>query len=83
MRGLEFKTIREQLGLTQDELSEVLCLSGKKVVSNIEREVRNPSLLTIVLLRLLAGLPQKKSKELQSLLISIYHKEIDPKGRKS
>lgn len=83
MRGLEFKTIREQLGLTQDELSEILCLSGKKVVSNIEREVRNPSLLTIVLMRLLAGLPQKKSKELQNLLISIYHKEIDPKGRKS
>lgn len=83
MRGLEFKTIREQLGLTQDELSEILCLSGKKVVSNIEREVRNPSLLTIVIMRLLAGLSQKKSKELQNLLISIYHKEIDPKGRKS
>ena len=83
MKGLEFKTIREELGLTQEELSEILCLSGKKVVSNIEREVRNPSLLTVVLMRLLAGLSQKKSKELQSLLISFYHKEIDPKGRKS
>ena len=83
MKGLEFKTIREELGLTQEELSEILCLSGKKVVSNIEREVRNPSLLTVVLMRLLAGLSQKKSKELQSLLISYYHKEIDPKGRKS
>ncbi len=83
MKGLEFKTIREELGLTQDELSEILCLSGKKVVSNIEREVRNPSLLTVVLMRLLAGLSQKKSKELQSLLISFYYKEIEPKGRKS
>lgn len=83
MKGLEFKTIREELGLTQEELSEILCLSGKKVVSNIEREVRNPSLLTVVLMRLLASLSQKKSKELQNLLISFYHKEVDLEGRKS
>ncbi len=82
MRGLEFKTIREQLGLTQDELSEILCLSGKKVVSNIEREVRNPSLLAVVILRMLAGLSKKKSNELQKVLISIYRKEIDIKRQK-
>ena len=79
MRGIEFKTIRERLGLTQDELSEILCLSGKKVISNIEQEVRNPSLLAVVLMRLLAGLSKKKSNELQKLLISIYRKEIDIK----
>lgn len=83
MKGLEFKTIREELGLTQDELSQILCLSGKKVVSNIEREVRNPSLLTVVLMRLLVGVSQKKSKELQNLLISFHRKETDHKGRKS
>lgn len=82
MKGIEFKAIRQRLDLTQEELAEVLCLSGKKVVSNIEREVRNPSLLIVVLMRLLLGLPQKKSKELQNLLVSICHKETDFKRRK-
>ena len=83
MKGIEFKKIREQLELTQEELADILCLSGKKVVSNIEREVRNPSLLTTVLMRLLSDLPLKRSKELQNLLISFHRKETGHKGRKS
>jgi len=83
MKGAEFKKIREQLELTQEEIAYILCLSGKKVVSNIEREVRNPSLLTAVLMRLLSDLPLKRSKELQNLLISFHRKETDHKGRKS
>lgn len=43
MKGAEFKAIREQLDLTQSELAEVLCLSGKTAVSNIETGFRNPS----------------------------------------
>lgn len=82
MKGTEFKTMRKQLGLTQEELSEVLCLSGKNVISNIEQGIRNPSMLSIVLMRLLAELPQKKSKELQTLLVSIFHKESDSKRRR-
>lgn len=82
MNGIEFKTIREQLGLTQEELSDVLCLSGKKVVSNIERGVRNPSLLAVVIMRLLSDLPKKRSKELQNLLMSFQKKEVALKGRK-
>ena len=73
MKGTEFKIMREELGLTQEALAEVLCLSGKKAVSNIETGFRNPSLLVLVLMRVLSSLPQKKSKELQELLISCRH----------
>ena len=83
MKGTEFKTIREQLCLTQDELAEVLCLSSKTAISNIETGFRNPSLLTAVLMRLLSDLPLKRSKELQNLLSSFHRKEIGHKGRKS
>ena len=82
MKGTEFKTIREKLELTQDELAEVLCLSGKTAISNIETGFRNSSLLTTVLMRLLSDLPRKRSKELQSLLSSFHRKETDHKGRK-
>lgn len=80
MNGSEFKMIRQQLGLTQEELSEVLCLAGKKVISNIENGTRNPSLLTIVLMHLLQRLPLKRSKELQQSLISIHQEVIGHKG---
>ena len=83
MKGSEFKTIREQLHLTQDELAEVLCLSSKTAISNIETGFRNPSLLTTVLMRLLSDLPVKRSKELQNLLSSFHRKETDRKGWKS
>ena len=73
MKGTEFKKIREDLGLTQEDLAEVLCLSGKTAVSNIETGFRNPNLLAVVLMRVLSSLPTKKSKELQELLISSRH----------
>ncbi len=82
MKGLEFKALREQLDLTQEELAEVLCLSGKKTISNIETEFRNASLLLVVLMRLFTELPQKKSKELQNLLLSKRLEEENSKGRK-
>ncbi len=80
MKGTEFKTIREELGLTQEQLSEVLCLAGKKVISNIERGSRNPSLLTEVLMRLLSRLSEKKSKELQRALVSLRQEIVDSSG---
>lgn len=80
MKGTEFKMIREELGLTQEQLSEVLCLAGKKVISNIERGSRNPSLLTVVLMRLLSRLSGKKAKELQLALVSLRQEIIGAKG---
>lgn len=83
MKAAEFKKIREELGLTQDELSEVLCLSGRRVISNIEQGLRNPSLLSIVLMRVFASLSISKSKELQHLILSLREDELGRKGRKS
>ena len=68
MKGAEFKAIREQLDLTQSELAEVLCLSGKTAVSNIETGFRNPSKLAAVVLWHLDRLPKAKSRELQTQL---------------
>ena len=71
MTGSEFKAIREELGLSQELLAEVLCLSGKQAVSNIETEFRNPSKLLTVLMRVFIELPDKRSKELREHLASI------------
>lgn len=65
MTGEQFKEIREKLGLSQVELAEVLCLSGKQSVSNIETGQRNPSRLSAALMRLFIELPEKRSKELR------------------
>lgn len=69
MTGKEFKFLREQLQLSQEELAVLLCLSGKQAVSNIETGFRNPSRLSSVLLRVLTSLSAAKFKELQSLLL--------------
>ena len=69
MTGKEFKFLREQLQLSQEELAVLLCLSGKQAVSNIETGFRNPSRLSSVLLRVLTSLSTAKFKELQSLIL--------------
>lgn len=68
MTPTQFKAIRDRLGLSQEELARVLCLSGKKVVSNIETGVRNPGRLVVVVMQILDELPAKKAKELMGLL---------------
>jgi DNA-binding transcriptional regulator YiaG len=67
---LEFKSVRERLGLSQEELAQVLGLAGKKVVSNIETNVRNPSKLTMVIMSILDEALPRKAKELIELLRS-------------
>lgn len=83
MKGAEFKAIREQLGLTQDELAEVLCLSGKTAVSNIETGFRNPSKLAAVVLLHLDILSKTKSRELQIQLKKLAERYETEKMRKS
>jgi len=73
--GIQFKAIREKLQLSQEELAQLLCLSGKQAISNIETGFRNPSKLTMVLMEAFVKLPEKRSKELQSLLLSISKKQ--------
>lgn len=82
MKGAEFKAIRECLGLTQDEMAEVLCLSGKRVVSNIECDVRKPSKLTAVIMMYLDRLPRLRSKEFQKHLKALNEEYDKPARRK-
>jgi DNA-binding XRE family transcriptional regulator len=66
----KFKSIREKLGLKQDELAKVLGLSGKTAISNIETGVRNPSKLAMAVMEILNESSPSKAKELIELLQS-------------
>ena len=83
MTGADFRQIRMSLGLSQVELAEVLCLSGQVPISHIETEFRNPSKLTIAVMNILNQLPERRVKELISLLKeqSIKMKKKTPGGR--
>jgi len=77
VKGQTLKTMREQLGLTQDELADVIGVAGKRVVSNIETEFRNASPIILALMDVLCRLPEKRSRELQEMLkesLKIYGK---------
>jgi DNA-binding XRE family transcriptional regulator len=64
----KFKAIRENLGLNQDELAQVLGLSGKTAVSNIETGVRNPNKLAMAVMEILNESSPRRAKELIELL---------------
>lgn len=68
MKGSEFRTIRERLKLSREEVAELLGFSGYNAVSNIELGIRNPSRLVATILRILDALPRTKSNELMELL---------------
>lgn len=70
MSSAKFKATREKLGLTQDEVAQVLGFSGKTAISNIETGVRGPSKLAMAVLEVLAELPRKDSQRLMELLKS-------------
>lgn len=60
----QFKKNREKLGLTQEQLAEVIGVSGKVTISHYETGFRKPSLLTEALISLLNSLPERKANEL-------------------
>ncbi len=80
MTGNQFKSIREKLGLSQDELAQILGLSGKQAVSNIETGFRNPSRLTVALMQVFLDLPEKRSKELRELLVKYLNRHPSTKN---
>jgi len=84
MTGAEFQEMRNKLGLTQAALAKVLGLSGHQAVCNIEIGFRNPSPLSVALLKVLVHLPARKSKELQDMLIEFSERATPKKkgGRK-
>ena len=67
MSPQKFKAVREKLGLNQEELSDVLGLSGYKPVSHFETDFRTPSLLTQALMSILDGLPERKAADMLEL----------------
>lgn len=68
MSSAKFKVTREKLGLTQEEIAQVLGFSGKTAISNIETGVRSPSKLAMAVLEVLAELPKKDSQRFVELL---------------
>jgi transcriptional regulator with XRE-family HTH domain len=71
MTSVQFKEIRERLGLSQSELAEILGLSSKQAVSNIETGLRNPGKLMGAVMEAFVILPERHSKELRRLLYSL------------
>lgn len=79
MSSARFKATREKLGLTQEEIAQVLGFSGKTAISNIETGLRSPSKLALAVLEVLTELPRKDSQR----LIELLQKHIAKEKRKS
>ncbi len=60
----EFKSTREKLKLSREEIAELLALSGYSAVANIELGIRNPSKLTAKFLRYLNAMSKSQAKKL-------------------
>jgi transcriptional regulator with XRE-family HTH domain len=63
MTSAKFKEIREQLGLTQEELAKLLGLAGKKSISHLETDFRTPSPLIAAFMSYLGSLSERKAQE--------------------
>lgn len=70
MKSNELKRIRLKLGMSQEELAELLGMSSKQSICNIEIGTRNPGALVGIMLGVLDDLPEKKAKELIELMLS-------------
>lgn len=81
MNGSEFKKLRSKLGLTQEELANVLGLASKQVICNIEIDVRKPSKLVAVVLKYLTTLSEKEAEAFKTKLMEL-GKEYDRKKAK-
>ena len=75
MNAIDFRRVRMELQMTQEEFAGLLGLSGKKAVSHIETGIRNPSKLTKTFLTVLDNLPKRKAEELVELMLK-HGKEI-------
>lgn len=60
MEADEIKRIREKLGLSRDDLAQLLCI-GYRSLMHVELGTRNPSKLAVRLLRYLDSLPKAKA----------------------
>jgi DNA-binding XRE family transcriptional regulator len=69
VKSNELKRIRLKLGMTQDQLAELLGMSSKNTICNMEVGTRNPGALVGIMLGVLDDLPEKKAKELIELML--------------
>ncbi len=69
MRAAEIKRIRNELDMSRDDLAQLMCL-GYRSLMHIELGVRNPSKLTVRLLRYLDALPKIKALAIIEELLS-------------
>lgn len=83
MKPKEFREIRERLGLTQKEISEILALSGYIPVNHYESGFRKPSSLIMALMRIFDEWPDKKSLELREELKARASEIKKPKRKKT
>ena len=70
MNPEKFRKIRNELGLKQDELAEILCVSQPAVISHYEAGFRTPSKMLQVVMSILESLSEKKRKEFIDLIKS-------------
>jgi len=61
MKAEDIIRIRDKLGMSRDDLAQLMCL-GYRSLMHIELGTRNPSKLTIRLLRYLDSLPKAKAR---------------------
>ncbi len=64
----EFRRIREKLELDREQFAEIFGLAGYMSLANIENGIRNPSKLTIILLRTFDAIPLKRAQDLIELM---------------
>lgn len=69
MIASEFKRIRTKFDMSQEQFAEMLGMSGKHAISNIEIGNRNPGKLTVIILGVLDSLPKRKAEELIELML--------------
>ncbi len=74
MTAMEFRKVRLKMKMSQEQFAELLGMSGKHAISNIEIGNRNPGKLTAIMLRVLDHLPKSKAEELATLMLK-YGKE--------
>jgi DNA-binding transcriptional regulator YiaG len=83
MKPAEFKRIRENLGLTQKDLSVIFGLSGYIPINHYESGFRNPSILIMALMRIFDEWPEKDSLNLREELKAFVLKEKKRKKKES
>jgi len=68
MTASELRRIRSKFEMTQEQFAEILGMSGKHAISNIEIGNRVPGKLTAIILGVLDSLPKRKATEFIGLM---------------